>query len=78
LPAHKGVDGTTQPGDAFPVASAELKIGETRKSKVVAADDKAATFTVSLQRGRTEAQTWFRDAAGAEIAGAYYVYVRRL
>lgn len=78
LPAHKGVDGSTQPGDAFPVASAELKIGDARKSKAVAAEDKAATFTVSLQRGRTEVQTWFRDAGGAEIAGAYYVYVRRL
>jgi arylsulfatase A-like enzyme len=78
LPAYKGVDGSTQPGDAFPVASAELKIGETQKSKAIAGDDKAATFTVSLKRGRIEAQTWFRDAAGAEIAGAYYVYVRRL
>jgi hypothetical protein len=23
-------------------------------------------------------QSWFRDAAGQEIAGAYYVYVRAL
>ena len=60
------------------IGHAELKIGEAQKSKPVAAADKAATFTVSLKRGRTEAQTWFRDATGAEIAGAYYVYVRRL
>jgi hypothetical protein len=78
LPAYKGVDGSTQPGDAFPVAKADLKIGDVQKSKAVGSEDKAATFTVSLKRGRTEAQTWFRDAEGREIAGAYYVYVRRL
>jgi arylsulfatase A-like enzyme len=78
LPANKGVDGTTQPGDAWPVASAELKIGAVKNSSPVKADDKAVTFTARLQRGRTELQTWFRDADGKEIGGAYYVYVRRL
>ncbi len=77
LPAHKGVDGSTPPGEAWPVASAELKIGDLKKASAVAADDKQITFSVPLARGRTELQTWFRDAAGAEIGGAYYVYVRR-
>ncbi len=78
MPAYQGVDGTYAAGDAFPVASAELKIGDQRQTKPVARADKAANFTVALERGRTELQTWFRDAAGQEIAGAYYVYVRAL
>jgi hypothetical protein len=31
-----------------------------------------------LPRGSVALQTWFRDSAGQEIAGAYYVYVRAL
>jgi hypothetical protein len=76
MPAFRGVDGVFPPGEALPVASAELKIGELRQTKTIATADKAATFRLRLQRGRTELQTWFRNAADAEIAGAYYVYVR--
>jgi len=78
MPAYKGVDGTYAAGDAFPIASAELKIGNQRQTKPVATEDRAANFTVVLKRGRTELQTWFRDGAGKEIAGAYYVHVRAL
>ncbi len=39
--------------------------------------DQQIVFTVPLQRGPAELQTWFRDAYGQEICGAYYVYVRR-
>jgi hypothetical protein len=78
MPAYEGADGTFAAGDAFPVASAELKIGEARESKAVSSTDKAVAFKLALKRGPTEAQTWFRDAEGKEIAGAYYVYVRRL
>jgi arylsulfatase A-like enzyme len=75
MPAHKGTDGGFAAGDAFPVASAELKIAGANQSKPVASEDREVVFKVNLKRGRTELQTWFRDAAGAEIAGAYYVYV---
>jgi arylsulfatase len=78
MPTYQGTDGTFAAGDAFPVASAELKFGERRERKPVASTDKAATFKLALKRGPTEAQTWLRDADGQEIAGAYYVYVRRL
>jgi arylsulfatase A-like enzyme len=77
MPAFRGVDGVFPAGEALPVANAEIKIGELRQRKAIAAADKAATFRLPLQRGRTELQTWFRDATDAEIAGAYYVYVRR-
>ena len=61
---------------AMPVARAELKVGEIREEKAVSADDKVVAFRLRLKSGRTGMQTWFRDAAGKEIAGAYYVSVR--
>jgi hypothetical protein len=78
MPEFHGVDGVFGAGNALPVARAELKIGDVQQMKSVAGNDKAVTFKLDLKRGRTEVQTWFRDAAGQEIAGAYYVYVRRL
>ncbi len=73
---YKAVDGVYRAGEAFPVASAHLKIGDLRQSQSVGPDDKAATFRVTLRAGPTDLQTWFRDADGKEIAGAYYVTAR--
>jgi hypothetical protein len=38
--------------------------------------DKAVTFAAKPPAGRTKLQTWFLDADGKEIAGAYSVTVR--
>ena len=76
MPAYQGVDGKYPAGDAFPVTSAEIKIGDLRRQHAVTTENKAVTFNVTLPRGPLELQTWFRDAAGKEIAGAYYVYIR--
>ena len=78
MPAYQGVDGTFAAGDAFPVASAELNIGGQSRQQAVGPADRAVTFSVTLPRGPVTLQTWFRDAAGREIAGAYYVYARAL
>jgi len=78
MPTYQGVDGTFAAGEAFPVASAELKIGGQRRQQGVGPTDRAVTFSVTLPRGPVTLQTWFRDAAGREIAGAYYVYARAL
>jgi arylsulfatase len=78
MPAYRGVDGEYVAGGAFPVARAELKIGAELRQQAVTAEDKAVTFRVALPRGPVDLQTWFRDSAGQEIAGAYYVYVRAL
>jgi len=78
MPAYRGVDGEFAAGDAFPVASADLKIGDVRRQQPVTPEDKAVTFNLTLSRGPVELQTWFRDAAGQEIAGVYYVTVRAL
>ena len=55
-----------------------LKIGEQRRRAGVGTEDKSVNFAVRLSRGATTLQTWFRDADGREIAGAYFVYVRAL
>ena len=78
LPPYKGVDGSYVAGEALPITSAEVEISEVRQTKRVAAEDKAVSFTARLPKGAARLQTWFRDASGAEIAGAYYVYVRRI
>jgi arylsulfatase len=77
LPAHKHTDGEFPPGVALPIAKARLKIGNFDESRAVAATDKSVTFTAKLKPGRAQLQTWFCDADGKELCGAYYVYVRR-
>ena len=76
MPAHQGPDGTFAAGLAFPAAQAEFAIAGTTQTKPLKPDDKQVIFTANLKRGRTDLQTWFRDAEGGEIAGAYFVYVR--
>jgi arylsulfatase A-like enzyme len=78
VPAFKAVDGGLPPGKALPIVRARLKIGATDASKPVAASDKEVVFTVELKAGtRTQMQTWFFDAAGKELCGAYFAYVHR-
>ncbi len=78
MPAYQGRDGKYLPGEAFPVARAELRIGRETRGQAVSASDKVVTFKVALPRGPIELQTWFRDAQGSEIAGAYYVAARAM
>jgi arylsulfatase len=77
LPAQKHADGEFPAGVALPIAKVRLKIGGFDQSRVVAAADKAVTFTAKLKSGQTQLQTWFYDAEGKELCGAYYVYARR-
>jgi len=79
--AHAALDGpATHPtgaGKALPIARARLKIASFDQSKPVAPGDKAAVFTVPLRAGKTRLQTWFYDASGAELCGAFYAMARR-
>ncbi|MBM3888274.1 MAG: arylsulfatase [Verrucomicrobia bacterium] len=77
LPAHKHADGEFPPGAALPIAKARLKITGFDESRAVGTGDKSVTFTAKLAARRTQLQTWFYDADGRELCGAYYVYVRR-
>lgn len=77
-PPFKGVAGVLGAGKALPIVKARLKVGDQDQSKLVGPADKAATFTVKLKAGeKLQIQSWFLDAAGKELCGAYYADVVR-
>ena len=78
LPPYAAVDGTYVEGKALPIAYARLKVAKFDRTVPVTATDKVISFTLSLPAGPTDLQTWFLDANGQLLTGAYYVYVRRL
>jgi len=78
LPAVKITDGEFPAGVALPVAKARLKTGAFDQSVGVTPADALVRFRVPLSAGPADLQTWFYDAEGKEISGAYYVYARRL
>src|SRR5215510_6448390 len=48
------------------------------ETKTVNTQDKEITFNVALKAGaKLQMQSWFYDANGRELCGAYYAYVRR-
>jgi hypothetical protein len=75
-PPYQAADGMFPAGVALPVAKARFRIQGYEDSMPVAPDDKSVVFTATLKPGPTELQTWFFDADGKELCGAYYVYVR--
>jgi arylsulfatase len=75
LPPHPNPDGEFPAGVALPIAKACLKVAGFDQSQVVNPSDTAASFNVKLKSGPTKLQTWFYAADGAEISGAYYVYL---
>lgn len=77
LPTQRLTDGQYPPGVALPIAQARLTIGGFDERRAVAAGDKGIIFTAKLAPGRTQLRTWFSDAEGRELCGAYYVYVQR-
>jgi arylsulfatase len=77
VPAFKAVDGGLPPGKALPIVKARLRVGDVDESKPVGPGDKGIPFTVHLKAGRTRMQTWFYDADGKQLCGAYFAYVRR-
>jgi hypothetical protein len=81
VPAHRPEDDslpTVYPqGKALPAARARLKAGGFDEVKAIKAEDKAVNFRVSLTASRLQLQTWFLNAGGEEICGAYYTYITR-
>ncbi len=76
-PAFAGVDGDLPAGQPLPIAKAKLRVGAFEQTQELQKDAKFARFVVPLQRGPVQAQTWFYDADGQELCGAYYAYVER-
>ncbi len=71
-------DGQAGPGRALPIASARLHAGGKRLAQPVGPSDEKATFEVELPAGKQHLYTWFDDADGRPLLGAYYVYVERI
>ncbi|HOD79911.1 MAG: Arylsulfatase [Planctomycetes bacterium ADurb.Bin126] len=78
LPARTITDGTFPAGVALPVAKARLKIADVDRTADVNDAAVSASFRVPLPVGPATLQTWFLNADGRELCGAYYVYVRRV
>ncbi|MGC3966661.1 MAG: hypothetical protein QM775_04625, partial [Pirellulales bacterium] len=65
-------------GMAPPIVSARLQIGASfDESQPVKADDKSITFRTKLVAGKTTMQSWFYDADGKQLCGAYFAYVTK-
>jgi arylsulfatase len=77
MPAAKHADGEFPAGVPLPISSARLKSGDFEATREVGETAEAIAFDVTLPAGRTELRTQFLDADGNEIAGAYFVTVRR-
>ena len=77
LPVFEHIEGEYPAGVALPIAKARLKVAGMDETRTVNASDNAVSFATKLKSGRTQLQTWFYDAEGKEICGAYYVYVHR-
>jgi hypothetical protein len=72
------VDGTWPEGKALPVASAWLRAGQSDKSMPVPDGATEVTFQMALDRGPAQIQSWWVDADGNRLAGAYYLTAERL
>jgi arylsulfatase len=77
-PATRVTDGELPAGDAWPVAAARLRVGDIARTAAVEPGAWSVRFVLPLAAGRTTLETAFLDAAGGEIAGAYYVTAERL
>jgi arylsulfatase A-like enzyme len=77
IPARPHAFGKFAAGVALPIARARLAIGGAERTRTMQASDVAVIERVQLERGPTRLQTWFSDADGKDICGAYYVYVTR-
>jgi arylsulfatase len=77
-PVIHGVDGDYPEGKALPAASAWLRVGSGEWTQPVAAGAAAVTFEMPLARGPAQVRSWWRDADGRPLAGAYYLAAERL
>ncbi|QDT63824.1 arylsulfatase [Calycomorphotria hydatis] len=71
-------DGVFVEGEALPIHRTELRIGD-KLIKLYSPNEDGTAYQCSakLIEGETIIQTWFLDHNGAEICGAYYLYINR-
>ena len=62
---------------AIDIRLARLRVGQFDESSPVTETMSSVVFTLDLQAGETEIETWFNTADGKTL-GAYYLDVRRI
>ena len=77
-PPLVGVDGGWPAGAAIPAASAWLRAGGSEASVPVPDGAAEVTFRMPLDAGPAQIRSWWIDAAGNQLAGAYYLTAERL
>ena len=77
-PVMHGVDGDLQAGKALPVASAWIIVSGVEQTATVPNDSKEVRFRLPLRSGPTQIRSWWHDAQGNQLAGAYYLSAERL
>jgi hypothetical protein len=77
VPETRVTDGVLPAGKTLPIYNARLKIGPHDIVQPSDDDGLKVSFSLELDAGDTEMQSWWLDADGKEICGAYYAYVRR-
>lgn len=78
IEATQVTDGVLPAGVAFPIARARIIVGDQEQSSKIYPTDKSARFTFDLKAGKNSIITFFDDAKGERIVGAYYLYVKRV
>ena len=63
-------------GNALPLTTAALRVGDQEQTAPIPPDAKGVTFTLCLEAGETRMETCFANDEGLSL-GAYFVYVRR-
>ena len=72
-PVMQGVDGTFPEGKALPAATAGLQVHSSEQIQPVPGDATEATFRMELAGGPAQIRSWWYDAEGNRLAGAYYL-----
>ena len=78
--AKGGKDGLIYGGKmkALPVDAIALEVGDFSDVQQVSSKDKQVVFDIPLKQGATQVKGAMLDPKGKTIAGAYYIYVKRL
>ena len=77
-PPLVGVDGGWPAGKAIPAASAWLRAGDSEATLPVPDGAAEVTFRLPLDAGPAQIRSWWIDAQGRQLAGAYYLTAQHL
>lgn len=74
--AQVGGKNYAPPSKTFPIAAAVVEIAGRQARAQTTPQSQEVAFRLKLPAGRTTLKAWFQDAQGANLCGAFFVYVR--